>query len=58
MECPYANGEMTGRSIRCAALAGKKWDFCVHQYFCRDKGRYAMNKDAASCNLRLKKEVK
>ena len=56
MECPCANRTTSDNSIRCSALAGRKWDFCIHQYFCRDKGKYALNKDAANCNLRTHKE--
>ena len=58
MECPCANRQTSDQSIKCSALAGRKWDFCIHQYFCRDKGKYTLNKDAANCNLRTKKEVK
>jgi hypothetical protein len=50
--CENANGTASDSSIRCAALKGQKWDFCIHQYFCRDKGKYVLSDSAAQCKNR------
>ena len=53
MECPNAT-RVGDQSIRCSRLRedGAKWDLCIHQYFCRDKGKYDFSKDAAQCKIR------
>lgn len=58
ISCPCANAGTSDRSIRCTELKDKKWDFCIHQYFCREKGKYLLNNDAANCKLKREKEVK
>lgn len=50
--CENANGTASDSSIRCAAIKGQKWDFCIHQYFCRDKGKYVLSDSAAQCKNR------
>lgn len=51
LACPYAQRGGAGQSVRCTALREKnlKWDFCVHQYYCRQSGQYELSKDAACC---------
>lgn len=57
MACPYVDRELNDRSLRCTRLAasGAKWDFCIHQYFCRQKGKYALDDKAASCTVAAQK---
>lgn len=59
MKCPNANRQRSDNALKCAALLehGKNRDFCIHQYFCREKGKYLLNNDAANCKLR-EKEVR
>lgn len=54
MQCPYAVGQETGKSIQCQTLQknNAKWGFCIHQYFCRAIGKYALNNEAAQCKIR------
>lgn len=52
--CEYADRQASEKSIRCAALReqGAKWDFCLHQYFCRMSGRYEITDAAADCKIK------
>lgn len=56
--CEHADRAAHDKSIRCAALREQKakWDFCIHQYFCRNSGRYEISDDAAKCTLKNKTE--
>lgn len=56
--CPHADAQESLNSLRCAVLKQRKakWDFCVHQYFCRKSGRYKLNQDAANCELKESRE--
>lgn len=56
--CPYAERRATS-SIHCAALRERKskWDFCLHQYFCRVTGKYEHKDEAKACNIRLSYET-
>lgn len=55
--CEHASGAVKDKSIRCSVLAqsGSKWDFCIHQYFCRERGKYRLSNDAATCKLKESK---
>lgn len=55
-ECPHAEYH-SDKSVLCDLQRGNKWSFCIHQYFCREKGRYLLNDHAANCKLR-EKEVR
>ena len=59
MQCEHAFYATHGGSVQCRILneQGKKWGFCIHQYYCRERGSYLPNNDAAKCKLR-EKEVK
>lgn len=52
--CPHVNCAESAQSLRCAVLKEqqKKWDFCIHQFFCRTHGRYKIAQGSESCNLR------
>lgn len=53
-DCPYAMNNNGDHTIHCIALKTQsaKWDFCIHQYFCRTHGKYKMNDDAQNCKIR------
>ena len=55
--CPYASRKTSDNSIHCDVLRkkGDKWGFCIHQYFCRTIGKYAMSTDADSCKVKAQK---
>lgn len=40
-----------GNAVHCQIQAqnGGKWDFCAHQYFCRNTNRYELSKQANMC---------
>ena len=52
--CENADRAASDKSIRCAALReqGAKWDFCLHQYFCRVSGKYEITDAAADCKMK------
>ena len=50
--CKFADRVTSDKSIRCSELKGQKWDFCIHQYFCREEGKYVLNNDAGGCNVK------
>lgn len=55
-ECHYSNRKTSNNAILCTVLrdSGDKWGFCIHQYFCRTIGKYAISLDAAGCNVKDK----
>ncbi len=57
-KCKYAQRQTDDNSIRCSLLNRQKakWDFCVHQYFCRAIGKYALSDKAAACKVKGKEE--
>ena len=58
MGCPYADRQVGDRSLRCTILKEERarWDLCIHQYFCRTKGLFRMNAEAANCKIRKKRK--
>ena len=58
-KCPYANRQASSTSIRCSVLREKnaKWDFCLHQYFCRVSGKYELKPEASICEMSNEKEL-
>ncbi len=56
MICPYSFGQGSGNAIRCGILRdrGEKWDFCVHQYYCRAEGKQKLSDGAGQCRIRRK----
>lgn len=60
MGCSYAYRKTGHDTVHCTIQKeqAKKWDFCAHQYYCRNSGRYELNADAHGCAIKTKEEAK
>ena len=56
-DCQYANRKTSDNSILCNVLREEadKWGFCIHQYYCRAIGKYAISSDADGCKIKNRK---
>lgn len=52
--CEYAYRKGGSNAVHCQIQTqkGGKWDFCAHQYFCKQRDRYEIAKEAEGCALR------
>lgn len=53
MKCSHAFRKTHDGSVECRILQdrGKKWAFCIHQYYCRASGRGEI-REAADCKIK------
>lgn len=56
--CKYAYRKPGKNTVHCAIQTkqGGKWEFCAHQYLCKNLNRYELSKEAEMCPLPKKIE--
>lgn len=54
--CPYAFRKPRDVAIHCNQLDGAN-DYCAHQYFCPDTGRWEATKQSNECPLSRKQLI-